>query len=54
MLSTTLAPTDSHRNIPPAEEWTPVADAFSDPLDGYVLWPATEGRPKSPSTVRSW
>jgi hypothetical protein len=49
MLSTTLALTDSHRNIPPAEEWTPVADAFSGPLDGYALWLATEGRPKSPA-----
>jgi hypothetical protein len=31
-----------------------VADAFSGPLDGYALGLATEGRPKSPSTVRNY
>lgn len=48
MPSTTLTPTDSHRSIPSAKEWSPLADAFSGPLDGYALWLATEGRPKSP------
>ena len=45
---TTLGPTDSHRIIPSAEE-IPVADAFTGPFDGYALWLATEGRPKSPA-----
>jgi site-specific recombinase XerD len=31
-----------------------VADAFSGPLDGYALWLATEGRPRSTSTVRNY
>jgi len=31
-----------------------VADAFSGPLDGYALWLATEGRPKSPATIRNY
>jgi integrase/recombinase XerC len=31
-----------------------VADAFSGPLDGFALWLATEGRPKSPATIRNY
>ena len=31
-----------------------MADAFSGPLDGYALWLATEGRPKSPATIRNY
>jgi hypothetical protein len=47
---TTLDATHTHRIIPSAEE-IPVADAFTGPFDGYVLWLATEGRPKSRATV---
>jgi hypothetical protein len=31
-----------------------VADAFDGPFDGYTIWLATEGRPKSPATIRNY
>lgn len=31
-----------------------MADAFSGPLDGFALWLATEGRPRSPATIRNY
>ena len=45
MLSTTLAATDTHRSIPSAKKWIPVADAFSGP---------PEGRPRSSATIRNY
>lgn len=31
-----------------------MADAFSGPLDGFALWLATEGRPRSQATIRNY
>ena len=31
-----------------------MADALSGPLDRFALWLATEGRPRSPATIRNY